>query len=136
MDKFKDTKIKIHLFGNTSFKFLTSFPIYSCDASTWFRIGSFGNIQWWNPNKGGLNKTDKIYLEEYIPPKPDVIPLSGYKYREELMNYLYDQLEITDDDLFGTDGNFFKDLINLHYYLKREEEINKIQKKKGFWTAE
>jgi hypothetical protein len=70
------------------------------------------------------------------PPRPNVNPLSGYKYREELMKYLYDQLEITEDDLFGTDGNFYKDLINLHYYLIREEEINKIQKKKGFWTAE
>ena len=45
MSKFKGTGIKIHLFGNASFEFLTSFPIYSCDSCTWAITGKFGEIR-------------------------------------------------------------------------------------------
>jgi len=136
MDKFKGTKIKIHLFGNTSFEFLTSFPIYSCDSSTWAMTGKFGDIKWWNPQKDGLNKTDKIYLEEYIPPRSNVKLLSTYEYRQELFEYLHNELGVTEYDLLGPDGTYFKQLVNLHYYLKLEEVVNQIHREKGFWTAE
>ena len=136
MGKFKDTKIKIHLFGSTNFEYLTSFPIYSCDASTYKMTGIFGDIKWWNPNKSGLNKTDYIYLEEYIPPKPNAKLLSEYEYREELNRYLFEDLGVTENDLLGPDGQYFKQIVNLHYYLKLEEIINQIQRQKGIWTAE
>ena len=136
MEKFKNTKIKIHLFGNASFEFLTSFPIYSCDASTWAMTGKFGDIKWWNPQKSGQYKTDKIYLEEYIPPKANAKLFSNYEYGEELSQYLDRELGITEDDLLGPDGTYFKQIANLHYYLKLEEIVNQIQRQKGFWTAE
>jgi len=136
MDKFKGTKIKIHLFGNASFEFLTSFPIYSCDASTWAMTGKFGDIKWWNPNKMAPNQTDKIYIEEYIPPRPNVKLLSEYEYRQELLEYLYSELDVTEDDLIGPEGTYYKQIVNLHYYLKYEEVVNQIHRQKGFWTAE
>ena len=136
MDKFKGTKIKIHLFGCTDFEYLTSFPIYSCDASTWIMAGIFGDIIWWNSKKGGQNKKDYVYLEEVLPPKPNAKPLSEYEYREELNQYLDGELGINENDLLGPDGSYFKGIVNLHYYVKLEEVINQIHRKKGFWTAE
>ena len=130
--KFKGTKIKLHLFGNANFEFLTSFPIYSCDASTWAMAGKFGDIKWWNPNKMTPNKTDKIYIEEYIPYRPNVKLLSEYEYRHELLEYLYVELGVTENDLLGPDGTYFKQIVNLHYYLKFEEVINQIHRQKGF----
>jgi hypothetical protein len=136
MEKFKGTKIKIHLFGSADFEYLTSFPIYSCDASTWIMAGIFGDIIWWNPQKGGQNKKDYVYLEELLPPKPNAKLLSKYEYREELNQYLDQELGITENDLLGPDGSYFKGIVNLHYYLKLEEIVNQIHRQKGFWTAE
>ena len=135
MEKFKGTKIKIHLFGNANFEFLTSFPIYSCDASTWIMAGIFGDIKWWNPHIGQY-KTDYVYLEELLPPKPNAKLLSEYEYRKELNQYLSEELGVTENDLLGPDGPYFKQIVNLHYYLKFEEVINQIHRQKGFWTAE
>jgi len=136
MGKFRDTEIKIHLLGNTKFEFLTSFPIYSCDSTGWATRAKFGEIKWWNPKKSGLNKTDTIYLEEYIPQRPNVIPLSEYQYREDLGQYLWKDLGITEKDLLGPYGTYLKQVANLHYYLKLEEVVNQIHRQKGFWTAE
>jgi hypothetical protein len=136
MEKFKGTNIKIHLFGNADFEFLTSFPIYSCDTSTWVMAGVFGDIIWWNPQKGGQNKKEYVYLEEYYPPKPNAKLLSEYEYREELNQYLSEELGVTENDLLGPDGSYFKSIVNLHYFLKLEEVINQIHRQKGFWTAE
>ncbi len=136
MGKFKGTRIKIHLFGNTDFEFLTSFPIYSCDSSNWAQRSRFGEVMWWNPHKVGINKSDSVYIEEYTPPRENVKPLSEYEFKDEFLQYLNDELDLSEDDLLGVDGTLYKQLANVHYYLKREEEVNRIQKMKGFWTAE
>jgi hypothetical protein len=136
MDKFKGTETKIHLFGSTNFEYLTSFPIYSCDASTWIFAGIYGDIKWWNPHKKRQNMVEYAYLEEMIPPKPNAKPLSEHKYQEEINQYLNQELGITEDDLLGPDGSYFKGLVNLHYYIELEEVINQIHREKGFWTAE
>ena len=136
MSKFKGNRIKIHLFGNTNFDFLTSFPIYSCDSSVWAQAARFGEIAWWNPKKVGLNKTDRIYIGEYYQWTPKRNSLSTCRYKSELLEYLDRELKITVNDLLGPDGSLFKQLANLHHYLKLQDIINGIHRKKGFWTAE
>ena len=136
MNKFKGTKIRVHLFGNTRFEFLTEFPIYSCDSSVWVQAARFGEIVWWNPWKKGPNQTDRVYIEEYYHEEPKRNRLSVHQYKSELLSYLYDELNITMDDLLGLDGALFKQLVNLHHYLKLEDIVNEIHKEKGFWTAE
>ena len=132
MDKFKGTGIKIHLFGNTTFEFLTSFPIYSCDSTSWANTGRFGDIKYWNPKKQGLNKTDRFNLEEYSPPRENVTLLSEYKYREELYEYLHETLGVTKMDLFGPEGTYYKQLVNLYYFVQLEEIVNDIHQAKSF----
>jgi hypothetical protein len=136
MFKFKGTKTRVHLFGNTNFDFLTSFPIYSCDSSVWAQAARFGQIAWWNRAKPSLNKTDRVYIEEYYQETPKPNSLSTYRYKSELLEYLDRELKITVNDLLGPDGSLFKQLANLHHYLKLQDIINGIHRKKGFWTAE
>jgi hypothetical protein len=135
MHKFKGTKIRVHLFGNTNFEFLTEFPIYSCDSSVWVQAARFGEIVWWSPWKKGPNRTDRVYIEEYYHEEPKRNRLSMYPHKTELLSYLYDELNITMDDLLGPDGTLFKQLANLHHYLKLEDIVNDIHRENGFWTA-
>ena len=136
MDKFKDTMIKVHLFGNTTFDYLTSFPIYSCDSSVWAQAAKYGDIAWWNPLKPGLNKTERVYLEEYYHETSKGCSISTYRHKFELLEYLDRELAITMDDLLGPDGTLFKQLVNIHHYQNLQDIINRIHRKKGFWTAE
>ena len=136
MYKFKETKRKVHLFGKTKFDFLINFPIYSCDSSVWVQAARFGEFTWWNPWKEGPNKTDRVYLEEYFQEKPKGKSISRYSRKAELLAYLKDELGVTMNDLLGPDGTYFKQLANLHHYLKLEDIVNEIHREKGFWTAE
>jgi hypothetical protein len=136
MNKFKGTNIRVHLFGNTSFDFLTNFPIYSCDSSVWAQAARFGEIVWWNPLKRKLNKTDRVYIEEYFQEKPKRYSISTYPYRTQLLDYLDRELGVTMNDLLGPDGTLFKQLVNMHHYLNLQDIVNDIHRKKGFWTAE
>ncbi len=136
MYKFKGTKTRVHLFGNTTFDFLTSFPIYSCDSSVWVQAARFGEIVWWNPWKPGLNKTDRVYIEEYYQETPKRNSISTYRHKIELLEYLDKELGITMNDLLGPDGSLYKQLVNIHHYLNLQDIVNDIHGRKGFWTAE
>ncbi len=136
MHKFKGTKIRVHLFGNTKFDFLTNFPIYSCDSSVWVQAARFGEIAWWNPKKPELNKTDRVYIEEYFQKTPKRNTISTYRHKTELLEYLDRELGITMTDLLGPDGSLFKQLVNIHHYLNLQDIVNEIHREKGFWTAE
>jgi hypothetical protein len=128
--------IKVHLFGNTSFTFLTSFPIDSCDSTAWANKGSYGSINYWNPERKGLYKNDTIYLEEYLGTDTrKKYTLTTYPFKRDLEAYLDRELGITFHDLLGNDGAHIKRIVNLHYYVKLEKIINEIHRKKGFDTA-
>ena len=135
MLKFEGTGIKIHLFGQTKFDLLADVPIHSCDTAMWAREGGWGRIRYWNPQKEGENKTDRIYLEEYIQTdSTDGIKFSSYPYRKEFEEYLWNTFSLKYDDLIGQDGAFNKQLVNTHYFVQLERIITEIHKKKGFDT--
>jgi len=137
MMRFEGTGIKVHLFGNTKFDFLANVPIHSCDTAMWAREGGWGNIRYWNPHKEGENKTDLLYLEEYIQTdKTRGIPLSEYEYRKEFEEYLRDNFKLEYYDLIGDDGPINKQLVNTHYFVQLEKIISGIHKKRGFDTIE
>ena len=137
MLKFEGTGIKVHLFGQTSFDLLANAPIHSCDTAMWAREGAWGRIRYWNPLKEGENKTDRIYLEEYIQTdSTDGITFSTYQYRKEFEEYLWNTFSLKYDDLIGKDGAINKQLVNTHYFVQLEKIITAIHKKKGFDTEE
>jgi hypothetical protein len=135
MDLFKGTGIKIHLLGNTTFDFLANFPIHFCDSTMWALKGGFGFINFWNPKKIGENKTDSIYMDEFIQTKKDNrISFSNYEFKDYLETYLWNTFSLTHHDLLGGDGAYNKMLVNMHYYVLLEDIINQIHVRKGFDT--
>lgn len=137
MLKFAGTGIKVHLFGQTKFDLLANVPIHSCDTAMWAREGGWGKIRYWNPQKDGENKTDRLYLEEYInTDQADGITLSKYQYRKEFEAFLWDTFKLEYGDLIGKDRAINKALVNLHYFVQLEKIISDIHKKKGFETEE
>lgn len=137
MRRFEGTGIKVHLFGQTNVDLLANTPIHSCDTAMWAREGGWGKIRYWNPQKEEENKTDRIYMEEYIHTDPnDGITFSRYRYRREFEEYLWNTFKLKHDDLIGKDGHNNKQLVNLHYFVQLEKIITDIHKKKGFETDE
>ncbi|MEI6153679.1 MAG: hypothetical protein WCQ90_06300, partial [Deltaproteobacteria bacterium] len=134
VDKLYRKGIKIHLFGTTRWELISTLPISSCDSSNGNQIGAFGDIKYWNPKKQGNNKTDIIYLEEYLRPGPQRgITLSTYEFREDLERYLWENFHITTDHLVGYEKELYKQLVNVHHLVEIQHEINKIHRIKGYW---
>ena len=107
-DKFSSAGIRVHLFGNMKFSSVTNFPIWSCDTTAWTQRGLWGFIYYWNPHRETHDKTDKIYMEEYMDiTKKHQFTYSNYEYRQELDDYLYNDLKITTGDLYGPKGGFY-----------------------------
>jgi hypothetical protein len=134
MRRFEGTGIKIHLFGNTSFELLAHAPLDSCDTAMWARAGGWGIIRYWNPLKEGLNKTELIYLEEYVKGKGEGegISFSTYAYRRELEQYLWDTFSLRYQDLIGPGAAENKMLVNARYFVQLEKIITSIHREKGF----
>jgi hypothetical protein len=133
MQRFAGTGVKVHLLGNVSFDFVSNFPIYSCDTSAHAQRGKYGFIYYWNPNNPVVDKTDKIYLDEYYSTsKPQKITWANYPYRDEFLEYLHDELGIVESDLYGDQGAFFKQIANLHHYVRLEQIVDQIHKTQGF----
>jgi hypothetical protein len=134
-DMFSRAGVKVHLFGNVKFNSIANFPVWSCDTTAWAQRGKWGSIYYWNPHRESADKTDKIYLDEYLDAsKKRDFYYSNYEYRQDLDNYLYDELKITSDGLYGSDGAYYKYLANLHFYVKLEELVTQIHQAKGFIT--
>ena len=135
MERFEGTGIKIHLFGNAKFEFLANFPIHSCDTAMWARTGGYGWINYWNPKKEGADKTDSIYMEEYLDEgKIKKITFPNYEFREDLEKFLLETLNVTYLDLMGPHAAYCKMLVNTCYYAQLEDIVNQIHRQKGFDT--
>ena len=134
-DQFSSAGVRVHLFGNVKFSSVANFPVWSCDTTAWAQRGKWGFIYYWNPHREPADKTDKIYMDEYLDAsKKREFYYSTYEYRNELDQYLYDELRITSDDLYGQEGAYYKYLVNLHFYVKLEATITRIHQAKGFPT--
>jgi len=137
MAKFVGTKVKVHLFGSTTFNYLSKFPIHSADSASWANTGKYGSINYWNPEKEGSNKVDHIYVDDYLKPNnKNKVTLSNYEYRQDLKVFLGQELGVTFDDLLGYDGAYYKQLVNTHFYVQLEEIVTRIHQEKGFDTIE
>jgi hypothetical protein len=132
-EKFSKANVKVHLFGNMKFESLIEFPVWSCDTTAWAQRGKWGFLYYWNEHNPGENKTDRIYMDEfYSSSDKHKHYYSNYVFRQELDQYLFDELKITTSDFYGNDRAFFKRIANLHFYVKLEERVNKVHLRKGF----
>ena len=133
MEKFEGSNIKIHLFGNTRFDFISEFPIYSCDSSGWAKSGVFGRLLYWNPHKKAENKTDTIVLEDYLKVEyKNRNYFSTYSFRADLEAYWDTVFGLNYYDFFSPEGYYNRHLVNLHYFVELEKYINQIHQNKRF----
>lgn len=87
-DRLYRAGVKVHLFGTSKYENL-QLPIYSCDSTTWTKMGAFGFVYYWNPHRRGVNKTDKIHVETatYSSARKG-LNLSTYAFWDDLDAYL------------------------------------------------
>ena len=136
MRRFENTRVRIHLFATTKWDYLTQFPIYSSDTSTWARMSGYGHIYWWNPHKTGEYKGETVYLQEFMhKAKRHPNSFRTHPLRTEIEKYLDETLGVTYENILGSEGAYYKYLVNVHYFVELERRINEEQRKRGFFTA-
>ena len=127
MRRLDGTGIKIHTLGKSGFNLLGYFLIDSSDSAMWAREGGYGYLCWLNPKRKGDDKTDRIYMEEYLSVKNShKYSYFSYEFKEEFDAYLLKTFNLKYYDFFGRGNAYNKMLVNMYYYVILEEEINKM----------
>jgi len=124
--------IRVHFLGCTRYEKLAYLPVYSADSTTWNRAGTSGRILYWNPEKMGYNKLDKISMDDKPPKRLTKFHIRDYSFRPRLEDYLGRELDLDINDLLGKDRHFNRALVNLHYFVLLEEMINQKHMEQGF----
>jgi hypothetical protein len=124
--------IKVHFLGCTEYKKLAYLPVSSADSTTWNRTGTAGKIFYWNPHRSGYKKLDKITLEDNVPKRNVQYHIRDYTFREQLEDYLYQELKMSLDDLMGKRKYLNRAVVNIHYFVLLEKKINDMHLEQGF----
>jgi len=132
VDQLYRAGVKVHFLGCTNYEKLAYLPVYFADSTTWNWTGASGRIFYWNPNRIGHNKLDKIVLDDRPPKRLTQYHIRDYTFRNQLENYLYEELGISIDDLLGENRHRNRALVNIHYFVLLEEWINRKHKEQGF----
>jgi hypothetical protein len=117
-------KVKVHLFGASSFNTIIKWPLYSCDSSSWAQNNKYGFVLYWNLNKSGLNKTEKLFFLD----KNSDYKRKDRQYWEKVpfkkdLEYFISELGITYTNLMGHRAFHYRQLLNTIYYLTIEDVI-------------
>ena len=127
-----DSNIRIHWFGGSKFDWLAKLPIAACDTSSWAKAGQFGHIRYWNPHEEKFNKTHNIFVSGRVKELKDgEYHFVTYPWRQELEEYLDQNLNLTYSDLCGYDEKFNMQLVNTRFYAELAKRINKERIKRG-----
>ncbi|BBO74606.1 hypothetical protein DSCW_20230 [Desulfosarcina widdelii] len=132
MDGIYQQGVKVHFLGCTEFEKIAYTPVYSADSTTWNRTGGAGRIFYWNPNRIGYKKLDKIALGDKTPKRLVQYHIRDYLFRDQLEDYLFQELRLSIDDLTGENALFNRALANIHYFVLFEEWVNRKHKELGF----
>ena len=138
VEEYRRNGINVHFLGCTSFKKLASLPVISSDSSSWTQSGAvWDKILWWNEDKPGEDKTDSVVVADRLSPARKKDYYRRYPFLREFEEYLDRELKLTIDD-FNRTGlsskarRLNKEVANLHYYLRMEQEIRKKHRQLGF----
>ena len=136
VDKFYSRGIKVHLLGSTDYTKLSCLPVYSCDSSTWNHAGSRGHVIYWNPDKPSNDKTDLVCFDVKRLKRLQRNPIESYPQRFELESYLEQTFGYSPDRLTGPQGWFYRQIVNIHYFVQLEKRIATKHRELGysFWT--
>lgn len=116
---------KIHLFGRCDYEWLCKLPIDSCDIATPQIVAGLGYMLYWNEDKKGVDKTEKIYIGGRMKNlKPSEQHYKTHPKRDALDAYLKDEFKFEYRNLVGYNGAEKIQLINVRYYTELQKRIN------------
>ena len=124
---------KVHLLGLTHPSILGKYPIHYADSSSWGQEAMYGNIIWWNPSKSSEDKTDRVrFIDRSDTTKRWSHHIENYSDRKAFEDYLNNKFNFSLIDVYGHGKEYNRQLANVHYFVKIQDEIRKIHIKKGF----
>lgn len=132
---FHNRDIKVHFLGCTKYERLATMPVYSCDSSTWTRMGSDGYVLWWNPAKSDFDKTDKIYFKANGPKSKRDHYIEKYAYKWHFEDYLrithgLDLLDLKGKSSGETLVN--RAMVNMKYFVELQDRVRIEHKTRNF----
>jgi hypothetical protein len=130
-NRLKGANAKIHLFGNTGFDFLGSYPIWSCDSSTWHQEAGRGYIQHLKIDNYRL-RTFHVQFDPLVETQDaNRFPYTRYPYVDQLENMLLKTFKFTFSDLMGPTGIVYRQIVNIRYYMELQKRLSDEQDSKG-----
>ena len=133
VDKFYSHGVMVHFLGCTGYEKLAYTPVYSCDSSTWTQSGARDYVNYWNMKCPDIDKTDKIYLVGRFPRGSRKIHIDTYQFRVQFEEYLWDELQLGLEDLTESKKRKLnRQVANIHYFVKLEQEVARQHRELGF----
>jgi hypothetical protein len=117
-----DPKIKVHGLAVTSLTLMKRYPWFSVDSTSWVKYSSYGKILIPKYRNGSF-----LWLEQpSILAVGDLHKFRPYtEYKRELLEIYLSYFNIAISDFFEK-GNYMRHIVNIRYYQKLNEELNKL----------
>lgn len=132
VNKIVQPGLQVHLLGVTDVNILKDLPVHYCDSSSWAQEALFGNIVWWNPYEQEEDKLNRIrFLDKEDTGKKWDYHIGNYPYRKYFENYLENELQMSLVDVYGHNKEFNRQIANVHFFVKLQDEIRKLHRQKG-----
>lgn len=125
-----------HLLAITDYNTIKSLPEFdSCDSRSWLQYSYYGNILYNFVDSSNMYNEKLLYFDENysdditISDKVKKIPFSVFenKYKvecEQFLDEIKENLNISRDNLFSPEKEYYRKLCNIYYFLKMEKYIN------------
>jgi len=124
--------VKVHFLGCTEYLKLAYVPVFSADSNTWNQASWRGQLIYWNPSKRGPDKTEKIRFTYGQLNRLMKNHIDSHPQKEEIEGYLNSELNLTIDHLKGSEGYFYRQIANIHFYVQMEQRVAARQIELGF----
>jgi hypothetical protein len=78
----------------------------------------------------------KFRFRDYEPDRDEdsIVYFEDFEYREEVEQFLLNELGIRYRDLYGQRSTFMRQLVNTHYYVQLQDHVRDAHAKLGFDT--
>lgn len=135
--KIKNAGKKVHLLGVSAYDRICDLPIDFNDSSNWAQAQKFGFMYYWNAQNDPKKPEVTLRFRDYEPDREDdsKIFFEDFEYRENVEQYLKNELGIRYRDLYGQNSTFMRQLVNTHYYVQLQDRVREAHAKLGFDTT-
>jgi len=134
MEPLYEQGIKVHFLGCTDYEKLAYLPVFSSDSSSWTQAGARDYVLFWNLARSGFDKTDKVLLTQEPSTKMKGLHYKVHPFINEFEEYLDRELGFSIEEIVGNGSMVIlkRQIINIHYFLDLEAQVNKKHAELGF----